>query len=324
MDFPPSQKLAELGKRVPVLNKYVNRVLSLRPAYWSAPEIVFIPISVWAKSLIKMGEIGDPPTDDDVRFAGVTTGLIAWRYSQGVYHFDDNLLVALKDTDTDKPIPIDVVVRLPEYAIYIQLPDWFFESLPGVVGTLVFYDFDYGTQLLELRFVLFLEEYEPVQIVIPLEEGLSVSETLAKLTAPAVEYMRQKGMPEIPVDEQYKKDVQSLVSLVLYLCSDKPEIDNLRQPGKSPSRPKPKKVKGGMALFPPQQLTVWEVGRSLGQALRDAAAQKPEYAGGTHASHGAHVRRGHWHGFWTGPRKGDRTFVLKWLHPMLVGMEKSE
>ena len=96
MDFPPSQKLAELGKRVPVLNKYVNRVLSLRPAYWSAPEIVFIPISVWAKSLIKMGEIGDPPTDEDVRFAGVTTGLIAWRYSQGVYHFDDNLLVALK------------------------------------------------------------------------------------------------------------------------------------------------------------------------------------------------------------------------------------
>lgn len=324
MDFPPSQKLAELGKRVPVLNKYVNRVLSLRPAYWSAPEIVFIPISVWAKSLIKMGEIGDPPTDEDVRFAGVTTGLIAWRYSQGVYHFDDNLLVALKDTDTDKPIPIDVVVRLPEYAIYIQLPDWFFESLPGVVGTLVFYDFDYGTQLLELRFVLFLEEYEPVQIVIPLEEGLSVSETLAKLTAPAVEYMRQKGMPETLPDEQYKKDVQSLVSLVLYLCSDKPEINDLRQPGKSPSRPKPKKVKGGMALFPPQQLTVWEVGRSLGQALRDAAAQKPEYAGGTHASHRAHVRRGHWHGFWTGPRKGDRTFVLKWLHPMLVGMEKSE
>lgn len=322
MDFPPSQKLAELGKRVPVLNKYVNHVLSLRPAYWSAPEVVFIPISIWAKSLIKMGEIGDPPTDEDVRFAGVTTGLIAWRYSQGVYHFDDNLLVALKDTDTDKPIPIDVVVRLPEYAIYIQLPDWFFESLPGVVGTLVFYDFDYGTQLLELRFVLFLEEYEPVQIIIPLEEGLNVSETLEKLTAPAVEYMRQNGMPETLPDEQYKKDVQSLVSLVLYLCSDKPEIDNLRQPGKVPARPKPKKVKGGMTLFPPQQLTVWEVGRSLGQALRNAAAQKQEYAGGTHASPRAHVRRGHWHGFWTGPRKGDRTFVLKWLHPMLVGMEK--
>lgn len=324
MDFPPSQKLAELGKRVPVLNKYVNRVLSLRPAYWSAPEIVFIPISVWAKSLIKMGEIGDPPTDDDVRFAGVTTGLIAWRYSQGVYQFDDNLLVALKATDTDKPIPIDVVVRLPEYAIYIQLPDWFFESLPGVVGTLVFYDFDYGTQLLELRFVLFFGEGEVLQIIIPLEEGLSVSETLAKLTAPAVEYMRQKSMPETLPDEQYKKDVQSLVSLVLYLCSDKPEIDNLRQPGKVPARPKPKKVKGGMTLFPPQQLTVWEVGRSLGQALRNAAAQKQEYAGGTHASPRAHVRRGHWHGYWTGPRKGDRTFVLKWLHPMLVGMEKSE
>ena len=114
------------------------------------------------------------------------------------------------------------------------------------------------------------------------------------------------------------------MSLVLYLCSDKPEIDNLRQPGKVPARPKPKKVKGGMTLFPPQQLTVWEVGRSLGQALRNAAAQKQEYAGGTHASPRAHVRRGHWHGYWTGPRKGDRTFVLKWLHPMLVGMEKSE
>jgi hypothetical protein len=35
----------------------------------------------------------------------------------------------------------------------------------------------------------------------------------------------------------------------------------------------------------------------------------------------SHIRRAHWHGYWTGPKKEPekRKFKLLWLHPILVG-----
>lgn len=320
-DFLPLKLLTEVTSVYPNLNKLVNHTLSLRIQYWSAPENVFIPITVWAKILQQHG------TPEITRSTSTLAALVAWRYSQGVYHFDEALLGALSTTDMDKPMPIEVLTRLPEYCIYIQIPDDFLQTMPGVVGTLVSYDFNYNTQLSELRFELCSDTETKGAVVVPLRDGATVHEEVEHTVAMVSDYLRHEGMPEkagqIRPPAEYAKDVQKLVSLVLYLCSDKPEVDDLRQPGKSPSRPKPKKVKGGMALFPAQKVTVWEVGRSLGQALRNAATRKQEYAGGTHASPRAHVRRGHWHGYWTGPMKGDnRVFVLKWLHPMLVGMDK--
>lgn len=38
-----------------------------------------------------------------------------------------------------------------------------------------------------------------------------------------------------------------------------------------------------------------------------------------HASPRPHIRRAHWHNFWTGPKDGDRKLVLKWLAPSFVG-----
>ena len=34
-----------------------------------------------------------------------------------------------------------------------------------------------------------------------------------------------------------------------------------------------------------------------------------------------HVRRAHWHGYWYGPREGERNFKLKWLPPVAVKID---
>ncbi|MFM2415427.1 MAG: hypothetical protein RL385_150 [Pseudomonadota bacterium] len=34
-----------------------------------------------------------------------------------------------------------------------------------------------------------------------------------------------------------------------------------------------------------------------------------------------HLRRAHWHRFWTGPRDGERAIRLRWLSPILVGAD---
>ena len=35
----------------------------------------------------------------------------------------------------------------------------------------------------------------------------------------------------------------------------------------------------------------------------------------------AHIRRAHWHRFWTGPRDGERTPRVKWLPPIPVNVD---
>ncbi|MDR1660399.1 MAG: hypothetical protein LBR94_08720, partial [Desulfovibrio sp.] len=59
-----------------------------------------------------------------------------------------------------------------------------------------------------------------------------------------------------------------------------------------------------------------------------AAESPPRHGTGESAPRRAHIRRAHWHGYWTGPRKPRpdipeerqwRRFSYRWLHPMLVG-----
>ncbi len=39
---------------------------------------------------------------------------------------------------------------------------------------------------------------------------------------------------------------------------------------------------------------------------------------GTHASPRPHIRRGHWHGYWTGPRSGKQKSELRWIAPLML------
>jgi hypothetical protein len=68
------------------------------------------------------------------------------------------------------------------------------------------------------------------------------------------------------------------------------------------------------------------VGYRLGAAIR-AAQASPQHSesGGTHARPRPHIRRAHWHGYWTGPRAKpakERKFVLRWLAPIPVNVSE--
>lgn len=319
----PMQKLAEIGKQFPALNRSVNSMLQGKgkdlPSW---PEYIFLPMAAWV-AIVTGGDtrklLEFPPHTNPI---AEMTALGTWRYSQGVYRFDASLVEALSCTPLDSLLPVEILKRLPEYCVYIESEGLKLETQPSAVGVFAHLEYDVQTHEEELRFALLREDGRLDPIIVALQEA-SVLECVQHVYEEENAKIRSLGRPElcssVVYSEAFARDVQKLISLVLYLCSDKPEVDNVRQPGTSPSRPKLQKVKGGMALFPAQRPTVWEVGRKIGQTLR-TATQTKSALGGTHASPRAHVRRGHWHGYWTGPRKGQRTFILKWLHPMLVNM----
>ena len=105
------------------------------------------------------------------------------------------------------------------------------------------------------------------------------------------------------------------------ICSDEPEIDDLRVPGSSPKYASARKTKRGWRFFPAEKERIWNIGQKIGEKLRQHVKEDD---GTVHEATGrtvrTHLRRGHWHGVWTGPRKGkgEQKFKLNWLPPIIV------
>ncbi|HAV1237793.1 TPA: hypothetical protein JGU28_002488 [Salmonella enterica] len=62
-----------------------------------------------------------------------------------------------------------------------------------------------------------------------------------------------------------EKNLSRLLPILLYICSDEPEIDNARQPGISPEHPQLVRTKKGYRLFPANGPRYWSVGEQIGQ-----------------------------------------------------------
>jgi hypothetical protein len=132
-------------------------------------------------------------------------------------------------------------------------------------------------------------------------------------------------------DQECADNQAPFMSLLLYLCADEPEIST-HVLGEYPKLPKAKRVKREWVLEPPSAPKIWHVGQETGEALRVAREQSNAASDGA-ASRKAHIRRAHWHGYWSGPVKPPegvdateykRRFGYKWLHPMLVSGFKKE
>lgn len=314
--YRPVQLLIQTKKHYKEFNNTnINKFITNKNALKNTPNYVFIPFSDWCSIV--------PCENDNIYYDVQNVCCVAavgtWSYTKNIYNFDNIFIDKLTDTITDKNIPIDVLKRLPEYCCYINI-----ENSPiEYAGHKIFGFFVLFIQNDEnccLCFYCLAENDGMFGVFLNVEENTTIKDQITKMPR-----VTSDGVIEhfpIKTDEHVKRKtifMQKLLSIVLYLCSDKPDICNPLSPGTSPHRPEPKKVKGGMKLFPAQKPTIWEVGSNIGQALRNAASQR-EYQGGTHASPKAHIRRGHWHGYWTGPRAGNRKFVLKWLHPMLINL----
>jgi len=69
------------------------------------------------------------------RYGAILAALAPWHESKGVYWFDPELLAALEDTTLDADIPVQVLLRLPEWCMYVATPG----GLAGEAGLRGFY-----------------------------------------------------------------------------------------------------------------------------------------------------------------------------------------
>ncbi len=271
--------------------------------------------------------------------------LAPWRIGQGIYEFHPRLFREVAETDLKGELPVELLFRLPEWCCYVPIvdPEAIRPRNPGLgelVGFFVHLEHDANTGRVELRILTDLDNPktgEPFLLphILHLKHGSTIERAVLDALAEARRQAAGRGISDqsqIDVIRDamgiYTEFLASIVSLTLYLCSANAELGVSGKPAR-PVRPEPKKTKKGLRYFPPDRPREWEVGYRLGAALqaaleRERARERSERA--ERRSPRPHIRKSHWHAFWTGPRDDpeQRKIIVKWLPPIPVKFGKEE
>jgi hypothetical protein len=298
---------------------HLTRISRLFPKFWRQyesfradrdslggwPPWCYCPLA-GAYAIVSGGGSNRVPLDS-AHLVGELGAVASWRPTKGVYRFDPDLAAALVTTPLDRELPPGVLERLPEWCVWI-------DTVAGLPGFFAFLEHDAGDRRAELR--LAIDQGDSLfQLIVHLDRGTILDGLRAMSIEGAANMALRTGLAVPPaIGEEHLPAVARLaapfVSLLLYLCADEPDLGG-RQP---PEHPSLSKRTTGAATE-----TVWAVGERVGAALRSAATATPEDpAGGTHASPRPHVRRAHWHTYWTG-QHGAQVARCRWVAPILVG-----
>lgn len=313
----PVAHLNALCKQIPDLSQGIDMMLAyLHAEGYAWPSYCFIPIAFWDWAAERL--LGEKGKGESIDFATRLGCVATWRYTQSIYRFDKTLADAVYDTPLEGVIPLEVLFRLPEWSVYVELPEGMeFEKKPlyGFWAMLDHNPVNHDRTLL----LLLDKEGDLAPFFLELTENSTIEEIMYR-----VEELAPGANPFAKASA-----VASLLSAwkiclppLLYLCSEKPDLIDRKEPDWLPHPPKPKKVKGGFRLFPAKRTRIVEVGSVLGETLRKAESEHYQTETGGTRTVKSHLRRAHWHSFWTGPRKdpkpGDQKLVLRWLSPILV------
>ena len=264
------------------------------------------------------------------------TALAPWRSTKGVYKIHEEIFDSLAKTPITGEIPIDILYYLPEWCVYIEVPPNTVFN-PKIKGFFGFLDYDTPHLCPRLHILVdFGDYFSPFELSLfkgsirsNFEKGKEIIKGDSKLFGYLPEE-EKKLMPSEYMENNVEKVLSPFISILLYLCSEASDIKDLN--GNSIQRAKVKVAKEFTNL-PLQKSKVWEVGYRVGPTLNAAKSQptQPIEPGNVNESDSPnnlngvrpHVRRAHYHGYWVGSGQ-EKKFILKWLHPILVGTKNPD
>lgn len=338
--------MGELTRSYPGVWKYVDMCRNNRGTHapdW--PDYCYCPQAVAAGAIKQTGgEMGLESSFDIL----AVCGLSSWRATKGVYQFDPDIFDELVDTSLDGALPIELLYRLPEWCVYVPIPEGRrlkFMAGVDVCGFFSWIDVALQNNLPDrLMFGVVprpnvLSSPGPPLLTSGINlEGNTLDEAIEGYMRESVANYKSYSGLDVPsletlsVESEFqrgkdmlKKPMTEVLSLILYLCSTNIDL-TCNGLVKMPKPPIAKKTKEGLRLFPAEKITIWETGYRIGSALRAAKQEmKGDSQGGaTGRKVTPHARRAHFHTYITGKgSKSDQSKavrVLKWLPPILVGV----
>lgn len=327
----PTDFIALVNRNFPEAWAYADQLRSLRGTElpeW--PEYVFLPLAGWYETtcaLLKKEELDL----QELRILQALSVAGAWRVTQDIVRFDHDVYESLVSSGMDWTIPGDVFFRLPAWCIYVETPGLAVLGSPQA-GFFALFEHDVAQQSDELR-LYFLSE-EGGGSLLPVILHLKPEGDLASAVAGSIKAAEERKA-EYGIDADFggmeskiqaDSGIQSAISLLLYIC-----VYGLREDGRprtagSIQRPQPKKTKRGWRLFPAPKPTVWHLGEKTGQAIRVARETSAAAHDGERKGPRPHIRRAHWHSYWTGKKTGPapQKLIARWLPPVPVALEEDD
>lgn len=243
--------------------------------------------------------------------ANLAAALI-WIQSKAIYNFDETLAEVLVSEPVDYNLPIESLLCMPHHCCFIEYP---FQVDNNVYcGAFVWLECDPHTLIPELRILYLKPDGSTLPIALILQGG-TIFESLSAWRASSED---RGGLTHDEMLERWPDEVlhtltvqvSAVVNMVLYLVSE--NRDMLDEP-----------IKRSTDNYGnPKHARTWHVGVRIGRSIRSyrRAVQESEqqHRTGESFSPRPHMRRAHYHHFWTGPRDGERKLVVRWLSPIPV------
>jgi len=326
----PRQALEDISRKYPGLWKKIDAARALRAKKLKPwPEVCFIPASIINDIFYQNDLLYCVPTaENDTSFEiARLSALAAWRVTQGIYRFDDDIYEAVRNTPIEGDFPWKVLCHIPEWCIYIETPNFSFMN-EKIYGVWMHIDWQNDSEFGTLCMVF--DSNLPFPLLLHLNEK-PIHEQYA--------HILKASLTKNSVDKQKSADfyvamvgfLTSVVSLGIFICTQAAEVGSgvVR-----PAKPMPQRIKRGeFRLFPPSRAATWEVGVRMGAALRQARQRTAASEGGEDGSQNApraHIRRAHWHKAVTGPRKledgtvvptSQRKLKVRWQPPLAINVK---
>lgn len=245
-----------------------------------------------------------------------------WQLYKQIYKFSDELVEVLqKDTD-DKVLPIRAISdNLPFPAFFI---DNIIKGPGGIEYRGVFVSLELSRENRPELGLFFLEntpESDYKYCLIPLYYDDKTLEDIYK--------ERDKEFdirPDLP--ELMRREVSELVRLtmplIVYICSQDAEVERIKI-NATAAKPANKKKSQQKKKTVNKNLVGYRLGNQIKHAKKIYLSNKSNSTG-TGTSKVPHIRRGHYHSYWTGSRSEPekRKLIIKYLPPIYVNKDISE
>jgi hypothetical protein len=312
----PREVLREICKSFPDVWKKVKMFREIKGKDlpdW--PDWCYIPIAAGVAIATKGNNLLIYKSNFENINPAVITAAAAWKVSQGIYRFDADLYNSLINQGLEGNVPCDVLKRLPEYCVYIETINAKYLG-KNIEGFWVHLEKDMNDGQEELRFVFFCEDGTLIKM--PLHIGnWTIEECINKMINYSLKNIPAKDMPDI--SGHISNEIIPFIQLVLYLCAE--NVDLINKP-KHPST----RMRTFGGIDSPKEPKVWNVGERIGTTIRkhrnESNQESESRSSGSHSSPRPHIRKAHWHHFWSG--KGRKELILKWLPPIPVGIDDNE
>lgn len=286
----------------------------------SWPDYCPLPIAAAATYLVSAIKLTDR---EAAMVCAELTACWAWRRQKVIYRFDRDIASALseqayglKDTDV---LPADALFHLPYPCVYIKAPG----VLEHTDGFWAWVEYDLNRQESELRIQWVAEtmdhSFAQVMHLIP---GATIGDCVIDTAKTTQEHTRE------PVDLSNPADscriILMAIQLLLYLTADNADVEDDEEASNENERDSVQtqggeRRKDGKIKDKASEIHTKNVGVRIGSAFRrSSGASKKASGSGVGSPKRPHMRRGHWHHYWRGPKSGQRELVLLWTPPAMI------